>query len=75
MYAVLILKQSPQYTPERKKDSPGPFTETFNSPVPAPLVKTVKSATSLTRTPLGCSPRPVARQALALLADEEKETK
>lgn len=46
----------------------GPLTTTFSSPLPAPLVNTLKSATSLTRTPLGCSPRPVARQALGLQA-------
>lgn len=34
-------------------DSLGPLTETFSAPLPAPLVKTLKSATSFTLTPLG----------------------
>ena len=50
----------------------GPLTVTLSSPLPAPLVNTLKSATSLTRTPLGCRPRPEARQALGLQAGREK---
>lgn len=46
----------------------GPLTVTLSSPLPAPLVNTLKSATSFTRTPLGCRPRPEARQALGLQA-------
>lgn len=34
-------------------DSLGPLTKTLNDPLPAPLVKTLKSATSFTLTPLG----------------------
>lgn len=37
----------------RLSDSQGPLTETLSVPLPAPLVKTLKSATSLTRTPFG----------------------
>lgn len=51
----------------------GPLTVTLSSPLPAPLVNTLKSATSFTRTPLGCRPRPEARQALGLQAREETE--
>lgn len=34
-------------------DSLGPLTETLSAPLPAPLVKTLKSATSFTLTPVG----------------------
>lgn len=50
----------------------GPLTVTLSSPLPAPLVNTLKSATSLTRTPLGCRPRPEARQALGLQAGRKR---
>lgn len=50
----------------------GPLTVTLSSPLPAPLVNTLKSATSFTRTPLGCKPRPEARQALGLQAGEQR---
>lgn len=54
----------------------GPFTETWRSPLPAVLVSTLKSAVSLIRTPLGCKPRPLARQAFGLQAvDREKDSK
>lgn len=49
-------------------DSLGPLTETLSSPLPAPLVKTLKSATSFTLTPLGCRPLPVALQAFGFMA-------
>lgn len=52
-------------------DSLGPLTETFSVPLPAPLVKTLKSATSLILTPLGCSPLPVALQALGFIAERK----
>lgn len=51
----------------------GPLTVTLSSPLPAPLVNTLKSATSFTRTPLGCSPRPEARQTLGLQAGGREE--
>ena len=54
---------------EQVSDSLGPLTETLSAPLPAPLVKTLKSATSFTRTPLGCRPLPVARQAFGLIAE------
>ena len=50
----------------------GPLTVTLSSPLPAPLVNTLKSATSLTRTPLGCRPRPEALQALGLQAGRKR---
>lgn len=46
----------------------GPFTVTPSSPLPADLVSTLKSAVSRMRTPLGCRPRPLARQAFGLQA-------
>lgn len=46
----------------------GPFIVTPRSPLPAALVSTLKSAVSLMRTPLGCRPLPVARQAFGLQA-------
>lgn len=46
----------------------GPFTLTLSSPLPAPRVWTLKSATSFTLTPFGWRPRPLARQALGLQA-------
>lgn len=51
----------------------GPLIWTRSSPLPAPFVYTLKSATSFTRTPLGCKPRPMARQAFGLLATKRKE--
>lgn len=42
---------------------------TFRSPLPAFLVSTLKSATWRTRTPRGCRPLPVARQALGVDAE------
>lgn len=53
-------------------DSLGPLTETCRAPVPAPLVKTLKSATSFTLTPLGWSPLPVALHALGFIAARRK---
>lgn len=50
-------------------DSLGPLTETFSSPLPAPLVKTLKSATSFTLTPFGWRPLPVALQAFGFTAE------
>lgn len=50
-------------------DSLGPLTETSSVPLPAPLVKTLKSATSFTLRPLGCRPLPVALQAFGLMAE------
>lgn len=50
-------------------DSLGPLTETFSAPLPAPLVKTLKSATSFTLTPLGWRPLPVALQAFGFMAE------
>lgn len=64
----------PDFLPALPLPSPGPqhslgpLTVTLSSPLPAPLVNTLKSATSFTRTPLGCRPRPEARQALGLQA-------
>lgn len=39
---------------------PGPITRMSGTPSPASLVRTTKSATSCTRTPLGSNPRPYA---------------
>lgn len=50
-------------------DSLGPLTETFSAPLPAPLVKTLKSATSFTLTPLGWRPLPVALHAFGFMAE------
>lgn len=50
-------------------DSLGPLTETLSAPLPAPLVKTLKSATSFTLTPVGWSPLPVALQAFGFMAE------
>lgn len=47
------------------------MTETLSSPLPAPLVKTLKSATSFTLTPFGWRPLPVALQALGFVAKKE----
>lgn len=66
---VKTIVQSPSPGPWH---SLGPLTVTLSSPLPAPLVNTLKSATSFTRTPLGCRPRPEARQALGLQAGERK---
>lgn len=52
-----------------RSDSLGPLTETFSSPLPAPLVKTLKSATSFTLTPFGWRPLPVALQAFGFTAE------
>lgn len=57
-----------QHPPRLQANLLGPFTTTFSSPLPAPFVYTLKSATSFTRTPLGCRPRPTARQAPGLQA-------
>lgn len=55
-------------------DSLGPLMETFSSPLPAPLVKTLKSATSFTLTPLGWRPLPVALQAFGFTAESSDNT-
>jgi len=52
----------------------GPLIVTPRSPLPAALVSTLKSAVSLMRTPLGCRPLPVARQAFGLQAAREFQT-
>lgn len=69
---LVVTVQSPTPGPWH---SLGPLTVTLSSPLPAPLVNTLKSATSFTRTPLGCRPRPVARQPLGLQAGERKRQK
>lgn len=69
---VKMTVQSPNPGPWH---SLGPLTVTLSSPLPAPLVNTLKSATSFTRTPLGCRPRPEALQALGLQAGERKRQK
>lgn len=53
---------------ETKEHLLGPFTVTPSSPLPAALVSTLKSAVSRIRMPLGCRPRPLARQAFGLQA-------
>ena len=54
--------------------TPGPIILTSSLPSPAPSVYTLKSATSRTRTPFFCRPRPVHRTFLGSLTriDEEK---
>lgn len=66
------IKEKVRHYAEKRElsDSLGPLTETFSSPLPAPLVKTLKSATSFTLTPLGWSPLPVALQAFGFIAEK-----
>lgn len=54
---------------EELSDSLGPLTVTLSAPLPAPLVKTLKSATSFTLTPLGWRPLPVALHAFGFIAE------
>lgn len=63
-------KAGPSHTwdGETKEHLLGPFTVTPSSPLPAALVSTLKSAVSRMRMPLGCRPRPLARQAFGLQA-------
>lgn len=70
-----IVKTTVQSPSPGPGHSLGPLTVTLSSPLPAPLVNTLKSATSFTRTPLGCRPRPEALQALGLQARERKRPK
>lgn len=51
----------------------GPFTVTLSSPLPAPLVYTLKSATSFTLKPFGWRPLPDALQAFGLQAARTEE--
>lgn len=68
---TLPFRQKPRERESERElsDSLGPLTETFSSPLPAPLVKTWKSATSFTLTPFGWRPLPVALQAFGFTAE------